>query len=390
MTELVLTREALHDLVWSEPLKTLASKHGLDAARITQACHAAEIPLPPAGHWTKVEMNKPVERAPLPGGHPADEAVTITPPPSRTRKKTVAAPPAPGAKQTAVAAPKAKPPEPPPPATSAPAAVETIAKPRRRSDPLVRAWTEKNEQDRREARRRGWGLGSYPDLSQPLEQRRLQIYIDLFGELRSRGFTLTGEHGPIPGATATKGKHAISISIYERRTKGRRPLTPAEKQDPWNKSKSDIYQLNPTGDLVLKLKGDFYNEVVSDFRDRGDLPLASQIPEIVENVEGAIRASISRAEARAQAQQAAWEAEQERWRREQERKARAERRTRLLQQATDWRQAALLRDFIQVVRTAASDQTDANALQAWLEWAEAEADALDPITGDRINLADRG
>lgn len=61
-----LSREALYELVWSTPVKTLAAQHGISDVAFAKTCKQHSIPLPPRGHWAKLEAGKRVYRQPLP------------------------------------------------------------------------------------------------------------------------------------------------------------------------------------------------------------------------------------------------------------------------------------------------------------------------------------
>lgn len=60
------TREALHELVWSEPRTVLATRLGVSDTGLAKACAKAGIPMPPRGYWTRVAAGKPVVKASLP------------------------------------------------------------------------------------------------------------------------------------------------------------------------------------------------------------------------------------------------------------------------------------------------------------------------------------
>ncbi len=68
-----LSREELHDRVWSEPLRTLAERWGVSQSTLKKACQRAEVPTPDRGHWAKVEAGKPVRRLALPARGPGME-----------------------------------------------------------------------------------------------------------------------------------------------------------------------------------------------------------------------------------------------------------------------------------------------------------------------------
>jgi hypothetical protein len=61
-----LTRGALYDRVWAEPMRTLAARYGLSDVGLAKLCKRLEIPVPVRGHWQKVRAGKRVRRATLP------------------------------------------------------------------------------------------------------------------------------------------------------------------------------------------------------------------------------------------------------------------------------------------------------------------------------------
>lgn len=60
------TRQQLYDLVWAEPMKSLAARHGLSDTGLAKACKNADIPRPPRGYWAKLAAGKKVLQTPLP------------------------------------------------------------------------------------------------------------------------------------------------------------------------------------------------------------------------------------------------------------------------------------------------------------------------------------
>lgn len=69
MTE-ELSRQALYDLVWATPVKTLAQRYNISDVGLRKACQRAHIPLPPAGYWAKVAAGKRVTQPSLPARPP--------------------------------------------------------------------------------------------------------------------------------------------------------------------------------------------------------------------------------------------------------------------------------------------------------------------------------
>jgi hypothetical protein len=64
--EHVLSRGELYDLVWSEPILSLARRFGLSDNGLRKRCRAMNIPTPPKGYWRQVELGAKPRRLPLP------------------------------------------------------------------------------------------------------------------------------------------------------------------------------------------------------------------------------------------------------------------------------------------------------------------------------------
>ncbi|MEM7213987.1 MAG: hypothetical protein AAF423_00485 [Pseudomonadota bacterium] len=60
------TRQELFNLVWSEPMKTLAGRFNLSDSGLANDCKRANIPRPPRGYWAKLAVGKAVSRSELP------------------------------------------------------------------------------------------------------------------------------------------------------------------------------------------------------------------------------------------------------------------------------------------------------------------------------------
>jgi hypothetical protein len=65
-----LSRQELYDLVWSEPVHSLAPRLGVSDVWLARVCRAADIPLPPRGYWAKIRSGKTVKRVLLRGLKP--------------------------------------------------------------------------------------------------------------------------------------------------------------------------------------------------------------------------------------------------------------------------------------------------------------------------------
>jgi len=65
------TRQALYDLVWSEPRTHLAKRLGISDVGIAKACRRALISMPEAGYWAKKRAGKRTRKRLLPIRGPA-------------------------------------------------------------------------------------------------------------------------------------------------------------------------------------------------------------------------------------------------------------------------------------------------------------------------------
>lgn len=72
-----LSREELYELVWKEPLRTLAKRFGLSDVGLKKLCRRNDIPTPGLGYWAKVEHGKSVTKIPLPSAPARTPEVVI-------------------------------------------------------------------------------------------------------------------------------------------------------------------------------------------------------------------------------------------------------------------------------------------------------------------------
>ncbi len=77
MEELVLTRIELYDLVWSTPFTTIAKKYEISDNGLRKVCAKMQIPCPKAGHWQKLQYNKPYEKIKLPSNYTGENQITL-------------------------------------------------------------------------------------------------------------------------------------------------------------------------------------------------------------------------------------------------------------------------------------------------------------------------
>jgi hypothetical protein len=73
------TRLQLYELVWQQPIKTLAKTLGVSDVGLAKACRRSSIPLPGSGYWAKVAAGKKLSRLPLPNDPRAPSQISFTP-----------------------------------------------------------------------------------------------------------------------------------------------------------------------------------------------------------------------------------------------------------------------------------------------------------------------
>jgi hypothetical protein len=66
MTERLLSREELFDLVWSKPIRHLAKEFGISDVGLAKVCARYNIPRPERGYWQQLAVGKAPERPQLP------------------------------------------------------------------------------------------------------------------------------------------------------------------------------------------------------------------------------------------------------------------------------------------------------------------------------------
>jgi len=77
MEKQTLTRQELYDLVWSNPLTTLAKRFSITDVGLRKICIKMGIPLPMPGHWAKVKFNWPIKILKLPDKYSGKNEVVL-------------------------------------------------------------------------------------------------------------------------------------------------------------------------------------------------------------------------------------------------------------------------------------------------------------------------
>lgn len=68
-----VTREALYELVWSEPMIKVAPRYGVSSSYLARICALLNVPRPQPGYWNKLAVGRAPKKPDLPDARPGDE-----------------------------------------------------------------------------------------------------------------------------------------------------------------------------------------------------------------------------------------------------------------------------------------------------------------------------
>ena len=67
-----VSREALYEMVWSEPMLRVAARFGVSSSYMACVCMLLNAPRPERGYWAKLAVGKAPKQPPLPEPRPGD------------------------------------------------------------------------------------------------------------------------------------------------------------------------------------------------------------------------------------------------------------------------------------------------------------------------------
>lgn len=77
MDPIVLSRKELYELVWQESMLSLSKRYNISDVGLRKMCIRMEIPVPPAGYWTKVQFGKKVKKTALSANYKGEETARL-------------------------------------------------------------------------------------------------------------------------------------------------------------------------------------------------------------------------------------------------------------------------------------------------------------------------
>lgn len=353
-----IPREELYDLVWSEPMSSVAKRYRISDRGLAKVCERLKVPRPGRGYWAKKRAGHRVSRPSL-------------------------KPLAPGANDSAVVRPHAG--GDPVPEPSGPVAEQKafeseeenrITVPDRvgRYHPLVGA-------TRVALRDVGPVVGgSVPRgaldvrVERRSRRRAFRILDTLVKALEKRSYSMSIDAGV--GTVVTVGDMRITIALEERYRQEELPITEREHRRArlyqWDEPRPDTKRV-PTGQLMLKITDGQVTDVRRTWGDgkkqRVETCLNSFIVGLVKAAE--VKSELQR---RVRERERRWEeerriAELQRTRQREE----LARITDLMDRVERWERAERIRRFVEAFR----GSNDCAVTNRWLEWADRAASALE-------------
>jgi len=354
------TRQQLHDLVWSGPMRDAAKKLGLSDNGLRKHCVKAFVPLPPQGHWNKVHAGQKVKTNPLPPRPPGvSDTVSIGQWDYRlheTRLMEV---------------------EPVPPVFDEPieALRERVARnlgvvvASKNLSPPHAAFRRQVEDETRRAAEWSWHTSMFDG---PLEKRRLRILQGLFYGLSRLDCSVTVRGREVHDVCITVGQQYVQIAL---------------DRAPTRRRSSDGKEVER---LKFSIAGQGHHGERISWTDTDEQPLEAQLSTIATEIivagelqyrehqawiyEDAIRR-------REQMKQDAIRKQMESEKAERERliKLEAARLKRLIDSAENHHRSQAIRTFVTSVMSTSNGNVDPERVTRWKEWALLQADKLDPI-----------
>jgi hypothetical protein len=354
-------RQELYERVWQFPLRKLAAEYGISDVGLAKVCRKLEIPLPGSGHWTKIACGHTIARPPL----RAMEKVPVLIRHVREPETPVLPEDAPELERIERVAAATS-----PPVTRAMLAHPLIEKTRlllneARSSDGEKVWASREAE--------------WLDLrvTKKCLARALRIMAVLIHILEQEGFKVVVEKNKSESTSAIVYGETIRFGLIERS----RQVKPSPKPNVSSPYSYNCIRLEPIGVLSIEIWRYYAQGLQKTWRDRESARLEEKVPNCVA---GMMRIALKERTERDKRDKE----EQARQKRIDEVRAelrqieKEEKKLKLLErEAIRWQRAERIREYIRAVRCNALRKTDsedrAKTLE-WVEWAEQQADRIDP------------
>ena len=381
------TRRELCDLVWSEPMKILAAKYEISDVGLSKVCRRAGIPVLERGYWARRQAEKKTFQKPLPprepgvsdemeigGGDsyrrysmpPEEEILLLNPVPPRFEEDIAEVTERVRSRVGRVKAPK------------------TLDEPHRLVARLLQEDEARREKQRKSSYPSSWDA---PLFESPFEQRRLRILHALFYALERLGAKpcVSGRDARELGVQVGGQHVGFSLDAVSRA----REKPPAVPFSPKPASGPMRLAISPTR---------MDSDEGETWEDAKGAPLEKRLAEVVLQLivagEMKYRGGLQyryeyEVQRKAELEEEIRRRKEEAERKERERLLRLERERveRLLNDADSLRRAEDIRAYVAAVReicAAAGHPAMSGELEAWTEWALAQAERIDPVRSGRF------
>ncbi len=367
---ITMSREALYQLVWSEPISTLAKRFDLSDQGLSKKCAKHRIPCPKVGYWAKVQHGHQPDKTPLPlNSDRILDTVTFFP-----KLQDVVASPTP-ANQTSYLDDKQL------------AVVMAFGFPKevKRFHPAIAAY--KKAFTGRKIHRYSSGIDRYGRITtgdniglkitpKTLDRacRLLHGMITLCREI-DWGFTKKQhEYNQYKPATYafTNNNESVAVEIKELVTQVKRDKDPAKADRLF--SFEPVYDYQPTGILELSISK-HARGFKTRWKETPTMPLESHITEIMQSLSRTFEHSRLMRIERENERRKREEEEARQRRRQQQAAIERECQQQLFTLANNGAMATNIRALVDSLTHQASHDT---RLKQWLTWASDVADTLDP------------
>jgi hypothetical protein len=372
-----LNRQQLYEAIWSEPVHTVAARYGISDVGLAKLCRRHGIPLPGRGYWQQVRAGQKMRRPPLPARAKTD------PPDVRVILRPTARPSAPDQPD--------KPQRPPAPPIPVPESlinphrlVAKTAKALRASQPDSKGFLHHSSAHCLDIR-----------VTPAALERALLIMDTLLQALDKRGYRVTvgSEHPWV--TTASVQDETIGFCIEERIKQVAHQATPIEeleaKQFSWHPRK---YDSCPSGELRLRIANAKWHGLPETWADGKKGRLEQYLGEFVRGLEDVAAGMKAQRVQEEEAQIRREEERKQEWERQLQRHLDERRAAELEEQASRWREARDLREYVAALKNAKTvtmrtEYLEISSLQEWVAWAEAYAEGLDP-TARQVQVDEPG
>ncbi|MCV3818922.1 hypothetical protein [Pseudomonas aeruginosa] len=358
-------RAQLLDEVWAEPVSVVAPRYGLSDVGLKKLCARLQVPTPTRGHWAKVKAGRSIPPKPKLKdfkGDPRQLLKPLTPPSARAPEPELV-----DERFQAVMAREKEP-------------AHRITVPARvtRWHPQVAATRDAFQQPYKDSRGLPLPHGNGLDIAVSAAQRprALRIANALVRALEARGFPL------VAGARHLEVELfgvRLALSIVEPTTRADYVPTAAELAEKARRGWSywPRYSYTPSGRLEVRADGGYGGLIRDGVRQQVEEQLNKLVIRMAKRAVGILRYREERARAEALrevqrrealAQKALQEAEQQKLKT-------------LRAAAQRWQEAQLIRAYLDALEQVglAHGEGRSDAQQAYLRWARAKADWLDPL-----------